>query len=108
MSLDIEGAEWTALKDFPFDEFRILCMTIERGGKSYDELRAKLRREGYRLVHSVIPDDFYVHELVNYQMTVAERVDTQIRSTWHTAYFHEPMLSVRRSARWIRRVLRGY
>lgn len=108
MSLDIEGAEWTALKNFPFDEFRILCMTIERGGKSYDELRAKLRSEGYRLVRSVIPDDFYVHESVNYQMTVAERVDTQIRSTWHTVYFHEPMLSVRRSARWVRRVLRGY
>jgi hypothetical protein len=34
MSLDIEGAEWIALKDFPFDQFRILCMTIEPGRKS--------------------------------------------------------------------------
>ena len=108
MSLDIEGAEWVALKDFPFDEFRILCMTIERGGKAYNKLRAKLRREGYRLVRAVIPDDFYVHKSVNYQMTLAERVDTQIRTAWNAAYFHEPMLSVRRSARWVRRLLRGY
>lgn len=108
LSLDIEGAEWIALKDFPFDEFRILCMTIERGGKSYDKLRAKLRREGYRLVRAVIPDDFYVHESVNYLMTLAERVHTQTNSTWNTVYFHEPMLSVRRSARWMRRLLRGY
>jgi FkbM family methyltransferase len=108
LSLDIEGAEWITLKDFPFDEFRILCMTIERGGKSYDKLRAKLRREGYRLVRAVIPDDFYVHESVNYQMTLAERVHTQINSAWNTVYFHEPMLSVRRSARWMRRLLRGY
>lgn len=108
MSLDIEGAEWIALKDFPFAEFRILCMTIERGGKSYDKLRAKLRREGYRLVRAVIPDDFYVHESINYQTTVAERIETQISSTWNTVYFREPMLSVRRTARWVRRLLRGY
>jgi FkbM family methyltransferase len=108
LSLDIEGAEWIALKDFPFDEFSILCMTIERGGKSYGMLRAKLRREGYRLMRAVIPDDFYVHESVNYQVTLAERIDTQIRSAWHTMYFHEPMLSVRRSARQVRRLLRGY
>jgi FkbM family methyltransferase len=108
MSLDIEGAEWIALKDFPFDEYRILCMTIERGGKLYDKLRAKLRREGYRLVRCVIPDDFYVHESVNYQMIFPERVDSLIKSAWHTAYFHEPMLSVRRSARWVRSSLRGY
>jgi FkbM family methyltransferase len=108
MSLDIEGAEWNALKDFPFNEFRILCMTIERGGKSYDRLRAKLHREGYRLVRAVVPDDFYVHESVNYQMTLGERVDTYLRSAWNTVYFHEPMLSVRRSARSMRRLLRGY
>jgi FkbM family methyltransferase len=55
MSLDIEGAEWVALKDFPFEEFRILCMTIERGAKSYGKLRRKLRREGYRLVRACYP-----------------------------------------------------
>lgn len=108
LSLDIEGAEWIALKDFPFNEFRILCMTIERGGRSYDKLRAKLRSEGYRLVRAVIPDDFYVHESVNYKMTPSEHLGTQIASTWNTVYFREPMLSVRRIARWMRRLLRGY
>jgi FkbM family methyltransferase len=108
MSLDIEGAEWIALKDFPFNEFRILCMTVERGGKFYDKLRAKLRREGYHLVRAVVPDDFYVHETVNYQMTFSERINTKVNSTWNTLYFNEPLLSVRRTARWIRRLLRGY
>ena len=46
LSLDIEGSEWVALKDFPFNEFLILCMTIERGGKSYDKLRAKASQRG--------------------------------------------------------------
>jgi FkbM family methyltransferase len=108
MSLDIEGSEWIALKDFPFDEFRILCMTVERNAKSYGKLRAKLRGKGYRLVRSVIPDDFYVHESLDYKMTADERAQTLIRSTWHTLYFNEPMLSVRRTARWVRRLLRGY
>lgn len=107
MSLDIEGAEWTALKDFPFNEFRILCMTIERGGKSYDKLRAKLSREGYRVVRSVVPDDFYVHESLNYRMTAAEHIDTLARTTWNTVYFHEPMLTVRRVARAVRGTIRG-
>jgi len=108
LSLDIEGAEWIALKDFPFEEFRILCMTIERNAKFYDKLRAKLHKEGYRLVRVVIPDDFYVHESVDYKTTSAERMDTWLRSTWNTFYFHEPMLTVRRSARWVRRLIRGY
>ncbi len=108
MSLDIEGAEWVALKDFPFHEFRILCMTIERGGKAYDDLRAKLRAEGYRLVRVWYPDDFYVHESVKYQTTIAERIETALRDFWYTMYFREPMLTVRRIARRVRRALRGH
>jgi hypothetical protein len=92
----------------PFDEFRILCMTVERGAKSYGKLRRRLRREGYHLVRGVSPDDFYAHESLDYQMTFAERVQTRVNSTWHTMYFNEPMLSVRRSARWARRLWRGY
>jgi hypothetical protein len=44
-------------------------LDIERGAKSYDKLRRKLSREGYRLVRSVVPDDFYVHDSLNYQTT---------------------------------------
>jgi FkbM family methyltransferase len=108
MSLDIEGAEWVALKDFPFKEFRILCMTIEHNAKFHGKLRAKLHKEGYRLVRVVTPDDFYVHKSVDYRMTFGERVDTWLRSTWHMIYFREPMLTVRRIARWARRQIGGY
>jgi hypothetical protein len=59
-------------------------------------------------VRAVIPDDFYVHESVSYQTTLSERIKTQIGSIWQTVYFHEPMLSVCRITRWVRRLLRGY
>ena len=108
LSLDIEGAEWVALKDFPFGEFRILCMTIERGGREYDKLKAKLRAEGYRMVRVSGPDDFYVHSSVGYRASFAERVETAVQSLWNALYFREPMLSVRRVARRVRRLWRGY
>ncbi len=108
LSLDIEGAEWVALKDFPFNEFRILCMTIERGGRDYDKLKAKLSHEGYSIVRVSGPDDFYVHSSVGYRVSAAERVETTLRSVWNTCYFREPMLTVRRVARAVRRLRRGY
>lgn len=108
MSLDIEGAEWIALKDFPFDEFRILAMSIERNATLYDRLRAKLCSQGYRVVRVSGPDDFYVHESVVYQTSFGERIDTCLRSLWNTIYFREPMLTVRRIMRWARRLLRGH
>lgn len=73
LSLDIEGAEWLALKDFPFDEFRILCMTIERGGRDYSRLFKKLRSEGYRLARVMGADDFFYHECIDYRPSVGEK-----------------------------------
>jgi hypothetical protein len=108
LSLDIEGAEWVALKDFPFKEFRILCMTIERGGKAYDKLREKLLAEGYRLVRVSDPDDFYVHSSVDYRMPFRERMETALHSAWNTWYAREPLLTARRAARRVRRLFRGY
>ena len=102
LSLDIEGAEWIVLKDFPFDEFRFLAMTIERNAKFYNKLRAKLRHEEYRLVEVHGPDDFYVHESVDYPMSAKEKLDAQVRSLWNTIYYREPLLTLRRGARWIR------
>ena len=58
-------------------------------------------------MRAVIPDEFSVHESLNYHMTLGERIHTPINSTWHTMYFSEPMLSLRRSARRVRRLLRG-
>jgi hypothetical protein len=105
LSLDIEGAEWLALKSFPFSEFRFLAMTIERNGKSYDKLRTKLGGEGYRLVHVTDPDDYYVHASVDYAMSVGEKLETRIRSLWNTIYYHEPALTARRGARSVRNLL---
>ena len=106
MSLDVEGNEWVALENFPFHEFRILAMSIERGAKSYARLKAKLLGEGYRLAHVAGPDDFYVHSSVVYETTVAERIDTWRRGLWNTLYFQEPLLTLRRVARAVRRFAR--
>jgi FkbM family methyltransferase len=108
LSLDIEGAEWLALKDFPFDEFRILAMTIERGGRDYVRLARKLRGEGYRLAKVRGPDDFFYHESLDYRPSLSARMEAAILSTWHTLYFMEPFLTIRRAARFIRSKIRGY
>jgi len=62
MSLDIEGAELDALKGFPFDRYTIGALAIEH---NYEEpkrsdIEAFLRARGYRRVHSVKQDDFYL------------------------------------------------
>ena len=108
LSLDIEGAEWLALKDFPFDEYRILSMTIERGGRDYARLARKLRKEGYRLARVRGPDDFLYHESLDYRPALGEHVRARIISGWHTLYFMEPFLTLRRVARFVRSKLRGH
>ena len=62
ISLDIEGAELDALKGFPFDRYSIGALAIEH---NYEEpkrgdIEAYLRDRGYRRVHSVKQDDYYV------------------------------------------------
>jgi FkbM family methyltransferase len=85
LSLDVEGDEWLVLKDFPFDEYSFSCMTIERGSKDYLRLRAKLLAEGYRLVRSVRPDDFWVHPSMDYRAPLSDLLITWIRR------IHDPM-----------------
>jgi FkbM family methyltransferase len=79
LSLDIEGAEWLALKNFPFAEYSFDCMTIERGSDDYLRLRAKLLREGYRLVRVGRPDDFWVHPRVPYHVPFRDVLNTAFR-----------------------------
>jgi hypothetical protein len=43
-SLDVEGSEYQIMKDFPFDEYRIQVLTIERPS---DELKELLQSKGY-------------------------------------------------------------
>jgi hypothetical protein len=44
LSLDVEGAEMLIMKEFPFDQYTIKVMTVERPGK---DLKALLERKGY-------------------------------------------------------------
>jgi hypothetical protein len=44
LSLDVEGAEYLIMKDFPFDKYRIKIMTVERPN---DELRGLLEEKGF-------------------------------------------------------------
>jgi hypothetical protein len=44
LSLDVEGAEYLIMKDFPFDKYSIKIMTVERPGK---DLRKLFESQGY-------------------------------------------------------------
>jgi len=60
LSIDIEGSEERALRDFPFDEYRFRCMTIER---PTPVLREVLADRGYFVVREVAGlDTFFIHE----------------------------------------------
>jgi hypothetical protein len=62
VSLDIEGAEYEALKAFPFSKHTVGAFTIEH---NYEEpkrtqIRELLARHGYRLVREHLVEDWYV------------------------------------------------
>lgn len=44
VSLDVEGAEFLIMKDFPFDSYQIKLMTVERPN---DDLRQLLEQKGF-------------------------------------------------------------
>lgn len=58
-SFDVEGLETRILREFPFDRYRFLAMTIER---PTPELNAILFRHGYHFVRNSLYDTFYIHE----------------------------------------------
>lgn len=58
LSLDIEGAEWIAMRSFPFDRYKFRCMAIERPNK---ELDLMLERHGYRQIAHLRYDVLYTH-----------------------------------------------
>jgi hypothetical protein len=62
LSLDVEGAETYIMKDFPFDEYRFLVMTVER---PKEELLAILEKNGYKKVIDIkAGDTLWAHESV--------------------------------------------
>ena len=44
LSLDVEGSEYEIMKDFPFSDYQIQIMTVERPSK---QLKALLESKGY-------------------------------------------------------------
>jgi len=62
LNVDIEGAEYEALRNFPFDEFRFGAITIEHN--NLEDRRANIRelllRNGYRLEWAIRDQDWYV------------------------------------------------
>lgn len=58
LSLDIEGAEYRVLKNFPFSQYTFRCMCIERPSPSLDVL---LDKNGYVQVAHLSFDVMYVH-----------------------------------------------
>ena len=60
LSMDIEGAEERVLRDFDFNQYTFLCISIERPSQHIQDL---FNRNGYVLVkHIPGLDNFYVHQ----------------------------------------------
>jgi hypothetical protein len=64
VSLDIEGAEYEALRGFPFDRYKIGALDVEH---NYEEpkrsqILALMKAHGYKRVNSWEQDDFYLPE----------------------------------------------
>lgn len=63
ISIDVEGAEYEILKNFPFDSYKVKCWSIEH---NYGPLRDKIKRlfydNGYKRIFKdySLHDDFYI------------------------------------------------
>jgi len=57
-SFDVEGAETRILRNFPFDRYKFLALTIERPTA---ELNHLLFQNGYHFVRNSLYDSFYIH-----------------------------------------------
>ena len=62
VSIDIEGAEYEALKGFPLDRVRVGAWVIEHNNEEpkRSDIKALLESRGYRRSHTFKQDDFYV------------------------------------------------
>lgn len=61
-SLDVEGAEHRIFRDFPFDKYKFLAMSIERPN---EDLVKTLRKNGYIKVGANEFDKLFIHETFN-------------------------------------------
>ena len=58
LSLDIEGAEYLAMKNFPFNRYKFMCACIERPTPELDFL---LGKNGYVQLSHISYDVIYGH-----------------------------------------------
>jgi FkbM family methyltransferase len=58
MNIDVEGAEFSILENFPFGNFEISVMGIENAYADY-RIPRLLKKKGFEF-HSVLGDEFYV------------------------------------------------
>jgi len=59
MSVDLEGAEEAVLQDFPFKDFLVRCLCIERPSEN---LAKKLQENNYHLWGHLGEDTLYIHK----------------------------------------------
>jgi FkbM family methyltransferase len=75
LNVDIEGAEYMALRDFPFNEYEFGAITIEHN--SLEDRRAEIRellvRNGYRLEWAIRDQDWYLRADTANATTVGKR-----------------------------------
>lgn len=66
LNADIEGAEYEALKVFPFARYRLGATTVEHDNLEARrmQLRELLERNGYRLEWAIRDQDWYVPRAV--------------------------------------------
>lgn len=83
LSIDIEGSETRALKQFPFDTYCFLSATIERPTQ---ELQKILAANHYRYIKRQRQDFFYLHE------SIADLVITNTPQPWLYHFEHTPLL----------------
>ena len=86
LSLDVEGAEWSVLRDFPFGEFTFLALTIERPNA---DLMALLEKNRYVFFGEVgnFGERIFAHESLPGGIGAAKtRYEEEVRRFGHKAH----------------------
>ena len=65
LSMDIEGSEYNALKNFPFEEYNILLISFEDHAESNFHLNLKplLENNNYKFLCKIGLDNIYIKNL---------------------------------------------
>jgi hypothetical protein len=84
LSLDVEGAEYFIMKDFPFDLYTFRCMTIER---PKDALKALLEQHGYKniLRLSKFGETLWIHSSFEKEMDLTGLEQFHAKQQWKEA-----------------------